>query len=108
MPRALSRLALNRGGPRDLGAQCAAGLRRLARWPVLASAPAGGIGAGERDRKPCRRGWLEHLDAALADELPLLKRDGGFVRSGYDAELGRDAGAGDRIAARDRRRWSAT
>ena len=28
-----------------------------------------------------------HLDAALADELPLLKRDGGFVRAGYDAEL---------------------
>ena len=27
------------------------------------------------------------LDAALADELPLLKRDGGFVRSGHHEEL---------------------
>src|SRR5690606_25291386 len=27
------------------------------------------------------------LEAALADELPLLKRDGGFVRQGYNAEL---------------------
>jgi DNA mismatch repair protein MutS len=27
------------------------------------------------------------LTAALADELPLLKRDGGFVRAGYDAAL---------------------
>jgi len=27
------------------------------------------------------------LAAALADELPLLKRDGGFVRPGYDADL---------------------
>ena len=27
------------------------------------------------------------LGAALADELPLLKRDGGFVRAGYDAAL---------------------
>ena len=25
--------------------------------------------------------------AALADELPLFKRDGGFVREGYDAAL---------------------
>src|SRR5690606_36585673 len=29
----------------------------------------------------------DHLRRALADELPLLKRDGGFVRAGYDAEL---------------------
>src|SRR5690606_15763191 len=28
-----------------------------------------------------------HLGAALSDELPLMKRDGGFVREGYDAEL---------------------
>src|SRR5262249_61281829 len=27
------------------------------------------------------------LSAALADELPHLKRDGGFVRAGYDAAL---------------------
>jgi DNA mismatch repair protein MutS len=27
------------------------------------------------------------LAAALADELPLLRRDGGFVRAGYDADL---------------------
>ena len=31
--------------------------------------------------------FADHLGAALADELPLLKRDGGFVRAGYDAEL---------------------
>src|SRR5690606_35319108 len=28
-----------------------------------------------------------HLASALADELPLLRRDGGFVRAGYNAEL---------------------
>src|SRR5690606_14959838 len=33
------------------------------------------------------RNLAAHLDSALADELPLLKRDGGFVREGYDAEL---------------------
>src|SRR5690606_41181991 len=31
--------------------------------------------------------FTAHLDRALADELPLLKRDGGFVRAGYNAEL---------------------
>ena len=29
----------------------------------------------------------DELAAALADELPLFKRDGGFVREGYDAAL---------------------
>src|SRR5690606_27726699 len=28
-----------------------------------------------------------HLKAALADDLPLLRRDGGFVRPGHDAEI---------------------
>ena len=28
-----------------------------------------------------------HLDQALAEELPLLKRDGGFIRETYDGEL---------------------
>ena len=27
------------------------------------------------------------LGAALADDLPYMKRDGGFVRAGYDAAL---------------------
>ena len=89
MPRALSRLALNRGGPRDLGAlragfEAAAAIAGAARRRL----PADGTGRGARgDRRPARASWQPHLDAALADELPLLKRDGGFVRDGYDAEL---------------------
>ncbi len=31
--------------------------------------------------------FADHVETALADELPLLKRDGGFVRAGYDPEL---------------------
>jgi DNA mismatch repair protein MutS len=31
--------------------------------------------------------FADHLTAALADDLPLLKRDGGLVRAGYHAEL---------------------
>jgi DNA mismatch repair protein MutS len=37
-------------------------------------------------RKPDAKLTAE-LDSALADELPLLKRDGGFLRSGYDKAL---------------------
>ena len=88
MPRALTRLALNRGGPRDLGAlrsgfaaagQIADLLSGAALPEELADAMAA-IAALPKD-------FAAHLDAALDDELPLLKRDGGFVRRDYDAEL---------------------
>ena len=32
-------------------------------------------------------GFAERLGQALADEMPLLKRDGGFVRAAWDSEL---------------------
>ncbi|MEX0957269.1 MAG: DNA mismatch repair protein MutS [Rhizobiaceae bacterium] len=86
--RALSRLALGRGGPRDLGALRAglaagaeiAGLMGAAELPELLSSALADLRAAPAD-------FASHLDTALADELPLLRRDGGFVRSGYDAEL---------------------
>jgi DNA mismatch repair protein MutS len=88
MPRALTRLALNRGAPRDLGAlrsgfEAALQLRTLfadAELPAELKAALGAISA-----LPVR--FADQLGAALADELPLLKRDGGFVRSGYHPEL---------------------
>jgi DNA mismatch repair protein MutS len=86
--RALSRLALNRGGPRDLGALCAglaaatdiAALLGGALLPVELAAARAALSA-------LPSGLLAHIGRALAEELPLLKRDGGFVRTGYDAEL---------------------
>ncbi len=88
MPRALSRLALGRGGPRDLGALLQ-GMR--------AASAVGGLMAGEdlsdelegaqRDIAALPVALLERLSGMLADELPLLKRDGGFIREGADAEL---------------------
>jgi len=88
MPRALSRLALNRGGPRDLGVlqaglAASAGIAAMltdSELPQRLAAARGALAA-----LPPALG--EHLSAALADELPLLKRDGGFVRAGYDYEL---------------------
>ncbi|SUU87263.1 DNA mismatch repair protein MutS [Aminobacter aminovorans] len=88
MPRALSRLALNRGGPRDLGAlrsgfsaaQTIAGL--FADMAVPRE-----LGTALEAISALPKAFAGHLDAALGDELPLLKRDGGFVRGGYHAEL---------------------
>ncbi len=91
MGRSLSRLTLDRGGPRDLGAiaqglaaarDCAAAISSAGQAlspPVLIGKIAATIGG---------RGAVEDaLDAALADELPLIKRDGGFVREGFASEL---------------------
>jgi DNA mismatch repair protein MutS len=89
LARALARLAVERGGPRDLaairdGVLAAADLSRA--LGALKDTPAEVADA----MKSCRRpdGMLAaELSAALAVELPAFKRDGGFVREGYDATL---------------------
>ena len=86
--RALSRLVLGRGGPRDLGA-LRAGLSagaEIAGFLGDAELPAG-IAAALNVLRAAPHDFANHLATALADELPLLRRDGGFVRSAYDAEL---------------------
>lgn len=87
--RALSRLAVGRGGPRDLaairdGMLAAADLSRA--LGALKDMPAEIAGALQSCRRP--DGMLAaELSAALAAELPAFKRDGGFVREGYAAAL---------------------
>ena len=80
--RALSRIALDRGGPRDLGA-IRAGLEQAARIAGLlgdaALLPAEALTGHEA--------LVGLLDRALVAEPPLLSRDGGFIAAGYDAEL---------------------
>ncbi|WP_370675832.1 DNA mismatch repair protein MutS [Pleomorphomonas sp. PLEO] len=89
MARALTRISLDRGGPRDLAA-IAGGLRAAAQ---LANdlRDAGGAGS-EIDRialglEAAPADLADRLAAALDDELPLLKRDGGFVRQGFRSGL---------------------
>ena len=82
--RALARLSLDRGGPRDLAA-IRDGLAAAAAVGSLLEAahdlPPELLAAYARLRADC--GALERdLEATLADDLPLLKRDGGFVRPG--------------------------
>lgn len=88
MPRALSRLALGRGGPRDLGS-VQAGLRAAASIAALLSRAELSAELGEaRDAIAALPGeLLARLDAMLAEELPLLKRDGGYLREGANGEL---------------------
>jgi DNA mismatch repair protein MutS len=89
LARALSRVALGRGGPRDLaairdGLAAAAELARA--LTPLSDMPAEITAAAAACRAP-NPNLTGELTAALAHELPLLKRDGGFVREGYDAAL---------------------
>lgn len=88
MPRALSRLAVGRGGPRDLGAlqrgfEAANGIGSLLEGALLPDE----LAQAREAIETLPASFAAHLDRALAEEMPLLKRDGGFVRQGYNAEL---------------------
>ncbi|PPQ44822.1 DNA mismatch repair protein MutS [Rhodopseudomonas palustris] len=89
MARALARLSLGRGGPRDL-ANLRDGIRAadevLTQLGQLASPPQEIASAMAALQRPSRELCAE-LGRALADDLPLLKRDGGFVREGYEPAL---------------------
>ncbi|WBU30399.1 DNA mismatch repair protein MutS [Rhodopseudomonas palustris] len=89
MARALARLSLGRGGPRDL-ANLRDGIRAadevIAQLGQLASPPQEIASAMAALQRPSRALCAE-LGRALADDLPLLKRDGGFVREGYEPAL---------------------
>jgi len=84
--RALSRLALDRGGPRDLAAVRTALIQANAAVcdltgdvpPLLAEAAEALTGFDD---------LAALLDAALVADPPLLARDGGFIAAGYDPEL---------------------
>ncbi|WP_233557355.1 DNA mismatch repair protein MutS [Rhodophyticola porphyridii] len=87
LDRALSRLALDRGGPRDLaairnGLTAAEALAQLvsgAELPEILADAATDL-RGHDD-------LVAHLSDALVAEPPLLARDGGFIAAGFDSEL---------------------
>lgn len=82
--RALSRLSLDRGGPRDLvtvGQTLAAAgemANPLGEEPLFAALAAALSGFDA---------LADHLARALGDDPPMLARDGGFVAPGYSSEL---------------------
>ncbi|HEY1884416.1 MAG TPA: DNA mismatch repair protein MutS, partial [Roseiarcus sp.] len=87
--RALSRLSLDRGSPRDLAAirdGLAAATTLASLLEAAEELPPELLSAYARLRADCAE--LERdLEATLADDLPLLKRDGGFVRAGAVSPL---------------------
>ncbi|MEM1377142.1 MAG: DNA mismatch repair protein MutS [Pseudomonadota bacterium] len=89
MPRALSRLSLNRGGPRDLhavlqGLKTAQGISQELSAEELDGELSDAV---TRIETHLPKGLVDRLENTLADELPLLVRDGGFVRPGHDQKL---------------------
>ncbi len=87
MDRALSRLALERGGPRDLAAirdgliragELSEMLSRAELPELLRDATAALVG---------HEALVDRLDAALVAEPPLLARDGGFIAPDLDTDL---------------------
>lgn len=92
LARALPRLAFGRGGPRDLAAvrdalavatACHAAISTsdngLGLPALLGDIKQGLIAPGSQ--------LLETLTQALADDLPYVRRDGGFTRPGFSADL---------------------
>src|SRR5690606_9721684 len=101
LARALSRLALERGGPRDLAAigkavsaalALADGLRGQSDLPAILTRLTNTLATAPR-------ALAAELALALDDELPLLSRDGGFVRPGYDAKLDEERALGSETRA---------
>ncbi|AAV93342.1 DNA mismatch repair protein MutS [Ruegeria pomeroyi DSS-3] len=87
LDRALSRLALDRGGPRDLAAirnglgqaEAIAALCDGLELPGLIAGACADLNGFDE--------LLGLLDTALVAEPPLLARDGGFIAPGYDSDL---------------------
>jgi len=89
LSRALARLSVGRGGPRDLAGlrdailaadQVLTQLGRMAEPPQEIAAVMAAL------RRPSRD-LAREFERALSEQLPLLKRDGGFVREGYEPAL---------------------
>jgi len=90
LERALARLSLGRGGPRDLASVRDAIMRAETIRTALLAVP-----CTERPEKLTRLSidlgehlaLTDRLGRALATDLPMLARDGGFIARGYAAQL---------------------
>jgi DNA mismatch repair protein MutS len=92
MARAVSRLSLQRGTPRDLAAvrdalSVAEACSRLLCGGAGAIELPGGLADIARRLNGCGCDLTCEIGRALVDEPPPLRRDGGFVREGYRGDL---------------------
>lgn len=89
LERALSRLCLGRGGPRDLLAVLA-GLKTAQTIKAMlnsVSAPLPQLIEHYRTRLGSFEHEMDTLKRALKEEVGMLARDGGFIREGYHGAL---------------------
>ncbi|MCG7520422.1 DNA mismatch repair protein MutS [Ruegeria sp. Ofav3-42] len=87
LDRALSRLSLDRGGPRDLAAIRNGLTQATAIAELCADKDLPALLATALQNLVGFDDLLNLLDEALVAEPPLLARDGGFIAPGYDTEL---------------------
>ncbi len=87
LDRALSRLSLDRAGPRDLGAIRNAIAQALEIAALLDQQEAPELLAEAALALQGHDALLDLLDAALIAAPPLLARDGGFIAPGHDPDL---------------------
>ncbi|HKK98061.1 MAG TPA: DNA mismatch repair protein MutS [Marivita sp.] len=85
--RALSRLGVDRGGPRDMAAIRNALEQAEAIHAVLETVKLPDLLDRARAALTGHSDLLAQLDEALVAEPPLLARDGGFIAQGFDADL---------------------
>lgn len=89
LERALSRLTVGRGGPRDLAmVRDALGTAETIRAVLqMADEPIAQDFAQQIALNPSCRALKDILESALVETPPPLERDGGFIRTGYAADL---------------------
>jgi len=90
LARALARLTLGRGGPRDLGVvrdALASAYSSVMCLEESQDALPGVLARLARNLTNAPKALEEKLGQALGDELPVMRRDGGYVRDGYNADL---------------------
>ncbi|WP_394023731.1 DNA mismatch repair protein MutS [Xanthobacter flavus] len=87
MARAVTRLALQRGGPRDLAAVRDGLDGALAIAGLIGPDAPDDLSRAARALSRAPHAVALDLASALAENLPVHRRDGGFVREGCDGEL---------------------
>ncbi|GHA22527.1 DNA mismatch repair protein MutS [Devosia pacifica] len=101
LARALTRLALERGGPRDLrsvGKAVASAIVLAERLHQAGDLPQGLASVAEKLAAAPRQ-LAEDLLAALVEEPPMMTRDGGFIAKGHDEALDAERALGSETRA---------
>lgn len=89
MERALARLSVDRGGPRDIGALCAGFFTAETIRVILGQCNEPALKDITENLKQSNelQKLADTLRSALKEDLPFLDRDGGFIAQGFNAKL---------------------